>query len=216
MRTIIFDIETTGLPEGELAALLPAFDPAEVKTGNIKDPEKVAAKIAEAEANHRRDFFERAALDALTGRVLVIGLVEEGLIRVIEHQDEAALLTAFWELCQGEMGRINRMVGFNTHLFDLPFLIRRSWKLGIAVPMGIRRGRFWAEEMVDIRNEWQLGDRMARGSLDTIAKHLGVGQKNGDGKEFGKLWATDREAAIAYLNNDLTLTALIAGRLGAL
>ena len=45
MKTIVFDIETGPLAESELAAMVPAFDPAEVKTGNIKDPEKVAAKI---------------------------------------------------------------------------------------------------------------------------------------------------------------------------
>ena len=37
MDTIIFDIETGPLPETELAALLPPFDPNEVKVGNIKD-----------------------------------------------------------------------------------------------------------------------------------------------------------------------------------
>lgn len=75
MHTICFDIETGPLPETELAAMVPAFDPAEVKTGNLKDRDKVAAKIAEAEANHRREFIERAALDPLTGRVLAIGLL---------------------------------------------------------------------------------------------------------------------------------------------
>ena len=75
MHTIFFDIETGPLPEGELAALLPPFDPAEVKTGNIKDPAKIAEKIREAEEAHRRDFFDRAALDPLTGRVLAIGMM---------------------------------------------------------------------------------------------------------------------------------------------
>ena len=63
MKTIFFDVETGALPESEIAAIMPPFDPAEVKTGNLKDPDKIAAKLAEAEANHRRDFFERAALD---------------------------------------------------------------------------------------------------------------------------------------------------------
>ena len=52
--TIIFDIETAPLLESELAALVPPIDPAKVKTGNLKDPEKIAAKLAEAEVNHRR------------------------------------------------------------------------------------------------------------------------------------------------------------------
>jgi hypothetical protein len=228
MKTIVFDVETAPLPESELAALVPPFDPAEVRTGNLKDPEKIAAKIAEAEVNHRRDFFEKAALDPLTGRVLAVGLIEvpacpdavvEGersfVFRVVGHDDEAATLREFWDVCQGEMGRINEMIGFNTHLFDLPFLIRRSWKLRVRVPR-IRRGRYWADEMVDLRDAWQLGDRQARGSLDAIAKHLGVGAKNGSGADFAKLWQSDRAMAVAYLRNDLELTAKVADVLGVL
>lgn len=212
----VFDIETGPLPENELAAIVPPFDPAEVKTGNLKDPDKIAAKLVEAEANHRRDFFEHAALDPLTGRVLTIGLLDQDGVRILGNEDEPALLREFWVACQGEMGRINHMVGFNTHSFDLPFLIRRSWKHGITVPFGIRRGRYWGEEMVDIRIEWQLGDRQARGSLDSIAKHLGVGAKNGDGKAFAELWRNDRGRAEAYLRNDLELTAKVAAALGCL
>ena len=229
MNTIIFDVETGPLAESELSLLLPAFDPAEVKTGNIKDPDKVAAKIAEAEANHRRDFFDRAALDPLTGRVVAIGLLypDSGEFDVIGHEDEARTLREFWTACRGEMGRVNQMIGFNTHAFDLPFLIRRSWKHQIAVPFGIRRGRYWAEEMVDLREAWQLGDRQARGSLDSIARHLGVGAKlaapaaNGaspgkiiTGADFAGLWRSDRKQAEAYLRNDIELTAKIAQALG--
>lgn len=223
METIVFDIETGALPEGELEAMLPEFDPAEVKTGNIKDPEKIASKIAEAEVNHRREFFDRAALDPLTGRVIAIGLLRnaEGRLqsaefKVLSDEDEAVLLREFWGACLGDMGRINELIGFNVCGFDLPFLVRRSWKHGVRVPTGIRRGRYWSEQVLDVREVWQLGDRMARGSLDAVAKHLGVGQKTGDGKEFAQLWATDRNKAIAYLHNDVLLTAKVAEALGAL
>ena len=216
MKTIFFDVETGPLSEAELATMVPPFDPAEVKVGNLKDPEKIAAKLAEAEANHRREYIERAALDPLTGRVVAIGLLfENSEFAVIGHDDEAQTLREFWEVCRGEMGRIHRMIGFNTHLFDLPFLIRRSFKHRIEVPYGIRRGRYWGDEMLDLREEWQLGDRQARGSLDTIARHLGVGTKNGDGKDFAALWRTDREKAVVYLRNDLVLTGRIAEALGA-
>lgn len=253
MNILIFDIETGPLPESELAALLPPFDPAEVKVGNIKDPEKIAAKVAEAEANHRRDFFEKAALDPLTGRVVAIGMMSwtphPGPLReemdsppqpspalrapspvptgegqaereserkfvVIGHDDEARTLREFWDVCRGEMGRVHPLVGFNIGLFDLPFLIRRSWRHRVPVPFGYRRGRCWSEQVVDLRDTWQLGDRQARGSLDAIAKHLGVGGKNGDGREFARLWQTDRAAAVAYLRNDVELTAKVAEVLG--
>ncbi len=216
MNTIVFDIETAPLPESELAALVPPFDPAEVRTGNLKDPEKIAAKIAEAEVNHRRDFFEKAALDPLTGRVLAIGLMDFSGFRVLDNENEAALLTEFWDVCRGEMGRINEMIGFNSHLFDLPFLIRRSWKHRVPVPSGIRRGRYWSDEMVDLRDAWQLGDRQARGSLDAIAKHFGVGAKKGSGADFAKVWQSDRAMAVAYLRNDLELTAKVADVLGCI
>jgi len=221
MNTYYFDIETGPLPESELAALVPPFDPAEVKIGNIKDPEKIAAKIAEAETNHRRDFFEKAALDPLTGRVVAIGILpsaecgmQSSEFRVVAADDEAQMLREFWEMTRGEMGRINQMVGFNTHLFDLPFLIRRSWKHRVHVPFGIRRGRYWSDEMVDLRDAWQLGDRQARGSLDAIAKHLGIGGKNGSGADFARLWQSDRTKAVEYLRNDLELTAKMGAVLG--
>jgi len=239
-KTIVFDVETGPLAESELSALLPPFDPAEVKTGNIKDPDKIAAKIAEAETNHRRDFFDRAALDPLSGRVVAIGMLvydargesgpefdEVGELVIIGHEDEAQTLREFWQFTQGEMGRMNPMIGFNIFGFDLPFLFRRSWKQRVPIPFGLRRGRYWGDQLIDLRDAWQLGDRQARGSLDSIAKHLGVGAKlaapaaNGaapgkpiTGADFAGLWKTDRKQAEAYLRNDLELTARIAHALG--
>ena len=231
MQTNVFDVETGPLAESELSALLPQFDPAEVKTGNLKDPAKIAEKIAEAETNHRRDFFDKAALDPLTGRVVAIGVLvvptpgtdgdscnsslrTSGKFSIIGHDDEAQTLREFWELTRGDMGRLNPLIGFNIFNFDLPFLIRRSWKHRIAVPLGLRRGRYWSDQVVDLRDGWQLGDRQARGSLDSIAKHLGVGAKNGDGKAFAELWQSDRPKAEAYLRNDVELTAKVADALG--
>ncbi|MGD0745384.1 MAG: hypothetical protein ABSA45_09535 [Verrucomicrobiota bacterium] len=237
MNTIVFDIETGPLPESELLAMLPAFDPAEVKTGNLKDPAKIAEKIAEAEANHRRDFTERAALDPLTGRVVAIGMMtfdargeagpafgKGGRFSIIGHDDEARMLREFWELTSGEMGRMNPMIGFNIFGFDLPFLFRRSWKHRVRIPFGLRRGRYWGDQLVDLRDCWQLGDRQARGSLDSIARHLGVGAKcvpHGPlsatkitGADFAGLWKTDRKSAEAYLRNDIELTGKVADALG--
>ncbi|MGH7970806.1 MAG: ribonuclease H-like domain-containing protein [Limisphaerales bacterium] len=216
MKTIFFDIETGPLPEQELAQMVPPFDPNEVKVGNLKDPEKIAAKRAEAEANHHREFVERAALDPLTGRVLAVGLLSgHGDFCVISHEDEAAILREFWKTCRGgDMSGLNRMVCFNSHSFDLPFLIRRSFKYRIKIPLGIRRGRYWSDQMVDLREEWQLGDRQARGSLDSLARYFGVGQKNGQGHDFARLWRENRGQAMAYLRTDLELTAKIAEALG--
>jgi hypothetical protein len=218
MKTIVFDIETGPLPEDELLAVMPAFDPAEVRTGHLKDPVKIAEKVAEAEASHRREFIERAALDPLTGRVLAIGLDygpdEEP--ELFFGPNEAELLRVFWSKIRGEYTRLHTLVGFNITQFDLPFLIRRSWKHRVPVPFGLRRGRYWGDMVVDLRDWWQLGDRQARGSLDAIAKHLGVGAKTGSGADFAGLLFSNPTAATGYLLKDLELTRAIAVRVGAM
>jgi hypothetical protein len=60
METIFYDIETGPLPEEELLALLPPFDPNQVKVGNLRDPLKISEKLREAEESHRREFFANA------------------------------------------------------------------------------------------------------------------------------------------------------------
>jgi len=226
MKTIIFDIETGPLPEAQLARMIPPFDPAAVKVGNIKDPGKIAEKIAEAEASHVADFTERAALDATTGRTVAIGcLVFSGMqpCRTLGRADaepvilglncEAFLVEEFWKLITNGYTGLNLCIGFNSLAFDLPFLIRRSWALGVQVPTILRNGRYWHDNLIDLRDWWKLGDWQAKGSLDTISKHFGYAGKNGDGKNFHKLWETDRVMAEAYLRNDLQMTLAVAQRM---
>lgn len=206
-RCIVFDIETAPLPDSELTAIMPPFDPNSVRTGNMKDTEKIAAKIADSKSAYESDYRKNAALDPLTGRVLCIGLLQD-TVTILADPDEALLLQRFWNFCTP----FKRMIGFNIFLFDLPFLIRRSWKHGIR-PADVRKGRYWSEDLVDLREVWQMGDRQAHGSLDLISKHFGVGSKSGTGKDFAILWDQDRSKAIEYVKNDLALTAAIAQRM---
>jgi hypothetical protein len=208
MKPIIyFDIETGPLPEDQIR--IPPFEPAEVKLGNIKDPAKIAAKIAAAESNHRASVIDNAALDPLTGQVLLIAYRLKGedptMLVVGGKDDEAWLLRSWWHLvCQFD--RIPLLIGFNVKPFDLPFLIRRSWALGVPVPGWLRNGRYWNDAIIDLREVWQLGDNRARGSLESVSQHLGLGGKSGDGALFYKVFAEDREAAINYALRDLALT----------
>ena len=68
---IYFDIETGPLPLAELN--IPAFNPADVKFGNIKNPDLIAEKLQKAEESHTADYIRNAALDALSGQVLCFG-----------------------------------------------------------------------------------------------------------------------------------------------
>ncbi|MES2995881.1 MAG: hypothetical protein V4733_03635 [Verrucomicrobiota bacterium] len=202
-KTLVFDIETGPLPLAGLEAMMPEFE----APGNYKDPEKIASAIAEKQAA----WLERAALSPVTGRVLAIGGEADGQAFQIINSDEALLLHLFWSI----ISRRTRLVGFCSHKFDLPFLLRRSWRHDIAFP-DIVGPRGYFENSVDLAEVWQCGDRTESISLDRLAKHLGVGKKSGNGKDFAQLLETDRESAIAYLAHDVELTRKCAERLGVI
>jgi hypothetical protein len=242
---IIFDIETEALPLDQIEippfdmpADLPAFDPASVKTGNLKDAAKIQEKIDQAKAAHesamanypktveaaRADhvakFLDKAALSAHTGRVLCIGYLSTAKDKVMIDDgkgDESEILLNFWK--QFGICRLSSqpMVGLNIHDFDLPFIARRSWMLGIDVPPEAFDGRYWDRIFVDLRERWLCGQRSTscESNFDAIAKALGTAGKNGQsGADFAKLWIDDRPAAIDYLTNDLRQPAVWAARMG--
>ena len=208
--TIIFDIETGPLPTSEL--VIPPFDPSQVKLGNIKNPDLIAEKIQKAEESHASDYIKNAALDALSGQVLCIGYRfehDKPAVLCSDADGEAAMLRQFWRLIT-DLDRQPKLVGFNIKAFDLPFLYKRSWKHRIDPPYWLRGGRYWNDLVVDLREVWQLGDSRAHGSLASISRHLGLGEKAGNGADFSLLWNTDREAAINYCLRDIQLTKQIA------
>lgn len=248
---LIFDIETGGLPEKELSALCPAFeppphpgefDPAAVKYGNTKDPDKRAVILADAQAKHAAavanydrdrlaaaeqhfaDFKARAALDAVTGRVLAVGFrsADNGKAAIEDGGgDESTLLGKFWAKYLACRGNQRKLVGCNILGFDLPFLVRRSWILGVDVPATVRTDRYFDRLFVDLRDLWLLGQRWGDcdSKLDTMARALGCGCKPDGvgGADFGRLWfgtPEEKQQAVSYLLNDLDMTAKVASRLG--
>jgi uncharacterized protein YprB with RNaseH-like and TPR domain len=207
---IYFDIETGPLPTAEL--VIPPFDPAAVKLGNIKNPDIIAEKIQKAEETHVSDYIKNAALDALSGQVLCIGYRvehEQPAVLCADADGEKAMLLQFWTLLDS-FERKPQMIGFNVKPFDLPFLFKRSWKHRLTVPYWMRNGRYWTDLIVDLREVWQLGDSRAHGSLAAISRHLGLGDKAGNGAHFHELFKADREAAIAYCLRDVELTQKVA------
>jgi hypothetical protein len=92
-----FDIET-GADPVRARALMPIFDEAEVKLGNIKDEEKRAAKIEEKKASHESNWIEKACLRPETGQLLAIGILAENEVILHTHQnDEVQTINAFWD-----------------------------------------------------------------------------------------------------------------------
>lgn len=234
-------------PQFEIPANPGEFYPTAVKLGNIKDETKIAAKIAEARAaheaavknydtavnqgmlDHKAKCLDRAPLSPITGQVLAIGCwsATKNSTVIIGEQEgmgEAEIIGKFWGLFETMRSQQRRVVGVNIFGFDLPFLVRRSWILGVDVPATVRDGRYWNRAFLDLRDEWLLGQRWGdcESSLDHMARALGVGSKsdaeNCDGASFWKKWLSgnpqSRVTARNYLVNDLELTRKVAERLG--
>jgi DNA polymerase III epsilon subunit-like protein len=124
---------------------------------------------------------------------------------------EEDVIRSFWNATVSA----EKLVGFNSNAFDLPFLWRRSMKLGIRIPDGIfePNRRLFATN-IDLMERWCWFDNQARVSLDNLAKFFGFKPKLGNGKCFADLMRTNIEEAVAYLLHDVKLTRAIGRRMG--
>ena len=170
-----------------------AFDPTAVKCGNIGGPtsekgkakieearkaheelvKRYAADLAGAEERHFADFKSRAALDATTGRVVAIGFCRADAMEtpaIIDcDQDEEAGLREWWRNVEDALSDRLPLIGFNVCHFDLPFLVRRSWLLGVPMPTGPAQGPLLVR--LDRRSDAGLGLPRARPDRTRPAGH---------------------------------------------
>lgn len=234
-------------PPFDPASIKP-FDPESVKYGNTKDPAKRAEKLEECRARHEdesanaeknyeksraerralyeKEFIDKAALNAMTCRILAIGYRPAGGKPVVKHGDgsheaEAEILRHFWAVAANTSECDGLLIGHNSKNFDLPVIIRRSWLHGIAPAVRMMdRNRYWQPWIVDTLDVWQAGNRGTYVSLDALARYFGVGAKNGDGAMFSKMFLSGdpavRQQAIDYAANDVEMTYQVAVRMGVL
>ena len=182
-----------------------------------------------AERQYWQEQRDKAALSAVTGRLLAVGITRVGSkeIRVIDCTDEADALEQFWKRIYEASRRENaKLIGFNINNFDIPFLVRRSWVNNVDVPDTVfeKSGKYLDPIFVDLMAKWSCGQYREFISLNNVARALGVGSKptdeNGDkisGKDFSRLWfgtPEQRQQAEDYCRNDVVMTLRVAERLG--
>lgn len=109
-----------------------------------------------------------------------------------------------------------KLITFNGHLFDVPYLIRRGWINGMVTPLHwMRPHRYWDEKMIDLLEWWRMGDRQTKtGGLGSLCKIMGIDGKTGSGEKFGELYKSDPVAAVEYQIQDLKATAQLAKAMG--
>lgn len=229
-KDVIYDIETEGATSIEFLKEIyppyPQFVPEGVKCGNLKTQEEKDLKIesarqahADQEVQHWEAKLEKAALTPETGRVVTIGYLradapDEDAVLDDADFDEVRLLKRFWASYRRVRSERGRFVGWNSNGFDLPYLIKRSWILGVPVPTDLYRGRWISDTWLDLMTAWTCYGFKEWVKLDVCARILGLGNKTDQaccGKEFAA-WYRDparHEQAVHYGKLDLTLTRAI-------
>lgn len=215
-RLLMLDLETAPIDNvGEYLGAIQA-------PGNYKDPEKIAAYIAEK----TKEEAEKASLDPDLGRIVALAFQFQGETEVKggaakTEAEEKVLLERFWAVYRKETFK-PRLCGFNISGFDVPFLLRRSQFLGVAAPT-IRLGRYTYQMEKDIF-DLQLAFTLDRHEMfrlrskDWWLKRLGLADQIDNpctGADVGALIALgDFETPLAHCKADVRAEVLLARWLG--
>ena len=192
-----WDIET--IPNESNVALLPE---PEVKLGNTKDPEKIAAKIKEAKDRQ----IEKMGINPFFGRVcssVFFGdeIKEYKVINSISDTEEIEVINWTFD----NLLKSNIIITFNGMEFDFPYIYIRAAILKIELPPLCPKLNIWCKrytttphcDLYKVITGWKAYSH-GEMNLDTIGKvMLGSGKternyseyldliKNGEGEKIG-------------------------------
>ena len=203
-NNLYFDIETS--PESD--EILDAMQPEFSAPSNYKDPEKIAAAIAEKAAEWK----SKAALSPLIGKVVAVGILQEYgdtlMLHGTDDGDEKGILEETWAALSEHGAFTKPIIGWNIDGFDLPFILKRSWKLGVKVPQtaiaySYGRAKF-NSRFIDMMQFWTCGSQERFTKLDAALKFFGFDGKVDLGDElFYQTYARDKDLALSYLDRDV-------------
>ena len=157
---------------------------------------------------------DKGALDALTGRIVCIGmLMDDGTCLkevAIAGEDEVQILTKFWSTIKST----DVLVGHNVLEFDIPFIRQRSWIMGIRPSRVVDLRKYYTVDVQDTMQVWTNWGFKKGVTLDALGGALGCGQKTGHGMDVGQWWAIrDLDSIKAYCLEDVRLTYRVYCRL---
>lgn len=231
--TLVFDIETwpeTDEVLGRFADPTPekvAFDPSAVKVGNLKDADKIAAKIEECRIAHEAEqeekcdpskalnkVKEKACLKGHLGRLYAFGARDDGFVHEFGQvpaptpDQERVLLGRLFDIMGNHISNVGpgaKIAGWNTEGFDIPFICQRAILLGVKIPFAVRTPIYYTEWSVDLMTKWSMGRDYV--GLGTVAKAMGIGGKQDlGGKLPWEICVTSPTRAMEYLKRDIELT----------
>jgi len=212
-----FDIEVIPLPKEERLSSKPSHDT--MKWGALKDPAKREAKLEDAITAWERG--DKAGLDPVQGRValIVIKDIDGKICEVLDSEDEKVILNGIFGVFGGFSDLVtNRIVGHNIINFDIQFIYKRAWLLGMRPDDRVMHDSisYRPSCVVDTMKRWAFGDRNSFISLKLLCSHFGIVAKGGEveGKNFHEWWAKDKQKCIDYCIDDVNCSLAVAERMG--
>jgi DNA polymerase elongation subunit (family B) len=204
---LVIDIETVGQKVEEL--------PDKVTESLYRSIERDDPDPEELE-RRREELINRLSLDATTGRIICVGVLdtESGEDRAFCHESEKELLEAFWQYFAER--RPELIVTFHGKRFDVPYLNLRSAIHGIApeFPLSAEPGE--RHRHFDVREVLEANDRHRRGGLDYFCAVFGIPSPKMelDGASVGDAYAEGRiQDIVDYCLEDCRATAALYERL---
>lgn len=210
----------SGATKDTLAADLGIFDKEIIKAMSRADLD--AGWLAEVGPKHAETVgdaeWRKTSFSGLSGQLLMIGVGLDDEPPIVLDGDEALILLDFANLLADVQKRdhmgLPMFVGHNLIDFDLPFIFHRSVMLEIAphptFPVAPSR---YSERIYDTMSKWAgFGNRI---KLDTLARALGVGGKEGmDGSQVYDYYAASRIDEIkTYCADDVEMTRAVYRRM---
>jgi predicted PolB exonuclease-like 3'-5' exonuclease len=183
MYNLIFDIETIPDPD------LPKDLRPECKLGNLKDPDKIAAKQKEYEETGQ---IKDMSVNTLMNKIVSYqawSSKDEKLVAVPEVCSEEDLIECIWD----DFENHETLIGHNIINFDLRTILNRSMILGITPTRKVSLKRYQTHPVYDTMEIMAGWNSSQWKSLDWIAKRLGL---EGKTNESCKVYEWYQEGAI--------------------
>ena len=174
-------------------------------------------------------YFERAAIYAEFGKVIVIGVgifhpQDDGLglrVKSFSHDHEGVLLKTFSDFLTSKFDQDHlRLCAHNGKEFDFPYLCRRFLVNGIDIPttLNLSAKKPWEVNHIDTMELWKFGDRKNFTSLDLLTSIFRIPSSKSqmDGAQVNRCYYHEEDglAKIAdYCKEDVIATAQLFLRL---
>ena len=141
-------------------------------------------------------------LNPIDSRIIAIGVRHNHEDTILLDENEKALLELFWKRWN-ELRKVGtQIVGFNISVFDLPFLVVRSFVNNVKIVP------FTLKYIVDLREKMHAyRPGHSRGTLKEFANLMGMPDIGMDGSHMAALCKAKEYSKIKhYLTNDLLIT----------